>query len=58
MSNFALLPPKALIEFKTIFKEEFGVDLTEEETTQKATAILNLFRVLAKRPVVQKWEKK
>lgn len=56
--NFALLPPEALEEFKTIFKEELGVDLPDEIATQKATTILNLFKVLSKRPVAQKRGKK
>lgn len=42
-----MLPKNALNEFKEIFKEEFGIDLTEEETSNKASAVLDLFRILA-----------
>lgn len=51
---FALLPKEALIEFKQIYKEEFGVELLDEEAVKKATAVLNLVKVLAKKPVLQK----
>ncbi|MBI5452866.1 hypothetical protein HY945_05390 [Candidatus Gottesmanbacteria bacterium] len=51
---FALLPQEALIEFKQIYKEEFGVELPDEEAVKKATAVLNIVKVLAKKPVLQK----
>lgn len=50
---FALLPQEALIEFKQIYKEEFGVELSDEQATIKAIAILNIFKVFAT-TVVQK----
>jgi len=50
---FALLPQEALIEFKQIYKEEFEVELTDREAAQKAAAVLNIFKVLAKRPATK-----
>jgi hypothetical protein len=34
---------QAVEEFKVIFKEEFGIELTDEEATEKAQGILQLF---------------
>ncbi len=51
---FTLLPQEALIEFKQIYKEEFGVELPDEGAVKKATAILNIFKVLAKKPIAAK----
>ena len=46
--DFAILPPRALVEFKAIFKEEFGVELSDEEGAQKALVVLNLFKIFSK----------
>ena len=52
--TFALFPQEALIEFKQIYKEEFGVELTDAEAVKKATAVVNMVKVLAKKPLLQK----
>lgn len=53
---FALLPQEALIEFKQIYKEEFGVELPDEEAVKKALAVLNIFKVFATTLVQKKKE--
>lgn len=35
-------------EFKEIFKKEFGIDLTDQQAQEKATAALNAMRVILK----------
>ena len=37
---------QATEEFKALFKEEFGIELTDEEATEKAKGILQLFNCL------------
>lgn len=34
---------QAIEEFKAIYKEEFGVELSDEEATEKAQGLLQLF---------------
>lgn len=55
--NYALLPHEALIEFKKIFKDEFGIELTDEEATEKAIAVLNIVKVFQKKPIEEEGEK-
>lgn len=38
--------PKALAEFKAIYKEQFGKDLTDQETYDKASNLLRLMDVV------------
>jgi len=52
--KFAVLPPQAIVEFKEIFKRKYGVDLPDEEATQKAIHIFNFVRALAKKPFASK----
>ena len=33
---------QAIEEFKAIFKEEFGIELTDEEATEKSRGLLSL----------------
>ncbi len=37
---------EAVEEFKAIFKKEFGIELSNEEATEKATTLLQLFDCL------------
>lgn len=43
-----MLPTEAVNEFKQIYLEEFGKELSLEEATEKATSVFNLFSVLLK----------
>ncbi len=36
----------AVQEFKQIYKEEYGIELSEQEASQKASDMLNLFGML------------
>lgn len=49
MKNNALLPEKAIIEFQTIYKEAYGVELTYQEALSKAIRLLQAFRHTYKR---------
>lgn len=42
----ALLPNKAMEEFREIYKQEFNQLLSNEECTEKAIEVLDLFRTL------------
>ncbi len=37
---------EAVEEFKTIFKKEFGIELSDDEATEKAMAFLHFFDCL------------
>lgn len=39
-----------IIELRKIFKEEFGINLSVSEATEKANHLLNLFQVLVTKP--------
>ncbi len=41
-----MLPPQAIEEFKQIYKEEFGVELSQAEATEKAINLFNLMKLL------------
>ena len=49
-----MVSDKALSEFITIWKEEFGTDIPKEEATQNALSLLNLFNTIY-RPVKKEW---
>ena len=53
-----MLNQKAIAEFKQIYQEEFRVLLSNEEATEKATLVLNLFKVLFKSPLLTKGDGK
>lgn len=40
---------EAVEEFKQIYYEEVGIRLSDQEATEKATCLLNLFKVLTGR---------
>lgn len=42
-----LLPHKAMEEFREIYKQEFNELLSDEKCTEKAIAVLELFKVLS-----------
>jgi len=52
-----MLPEKAIIEFKEIYKRKFNVDLSMEEATRKAIEFFNLMKVLLKPAVAEKGQK-
>jgi hypothetical protein len=43
-----MLPKEAINQFKKIYLKEFGVSLSDQEATQKAYDLINLFRVVTK----------
>lgn len=43
-----MLSPKAIKEFKKIFKEEFGKELSDKEAFESGTNLLNYFKLLLK----------
>ncbi len=38
--------PEGLKEFKKIYKEEYGTDLTDEEANKEGSNLLNFFKLL------------
>jgi hypothetical protein len=44
------LTAEVIQEFKTLYKEEFGEDLSDGETEQRALELLRLFMILAETP--------
>ena len=42
------LPPKAIKEFKDIFLNQFGIELTDKEANRKAKNVLDVFSILFK----------
>ena len=48
---------KALDEFKTIWKIEYGTEISDEEALPKAVALLTLFDVIY-RPIPKAWAEK
>lgn len=43
-----MISEEALKEFKVIYKKEFGVDLSDKDTLEKATKLLGLFKAVYK----------
>lgn len=41
-----MISEKALKEFKEIYKEEFGEDISDEEAIDLGTRLINLFKVI------------
>jgi aldehyde:ferredoxin oxidoreductase len=41
-----MLPKKAIEEFKKIYKKSYGVELSDEEATDKANRLVNLYRAV------------
>lgn len=47
ISPYTLISTEALMEFKKICKEEFGIALSNEAALEKAIAVLEVFRILS-----------
>lgn len=50
-----MLPKEAVEEFKQIYKKEVGVELTDEEATEKANRFFRFMKVITK-PIAKKVE--
>jgi hypothetical protein len=42
------LSPQAIAEFKQIYREDYGITLTDAETLELATSFFNLMRVICR----------
>ena len=49
-----MVSEKALQEFKKIWREEFGEEISDEKALQEATALLTMFDVIY-RPIRKEW---
>lgn len=49
-----MISDKALTEFKKIWKEQFGEDISDEKAMDEATPLLTLMNVIY-RPVKKEW---
>ena len=47
-----MISQQAIDEYKTLYEEEYGIDLIEEEAIEKAKLLLSLFKVTYK-PIVK-----
>lgn len=43
-----MLPEEAYSEFKSLYLEEFGIELSDEEVITKANSLLSIFRVFTR----------
>jgi hypothetical protein len=43
-----ILPREAIEEFKQIYKKEFGEELSDQDATERATKLLDLYKVIYK----------
>lgn len=41
-----MLSPEAIQEFKQLYREEFGEELPDQAALEKATKLINLFKVI------------
>jgi len=49
-----MISKESLDEFKKIYKEEFGEEISNEEALEKAINLLNLFNAIY-RPIKKDW---
>ncbi|MGC9602387.1 MAG: hypothetical protein ABSE76_01440 [Minisyncoccia bacterium] len=49
-----MLPEEALKEYREIYREIYGVELSDEEVAFRAANLLNLYRVVLKENHVEK----
>jgi len=49
-----MVSEKALSEFKKIWREEFGEDISDEKALEEATALLTMFDAIY-RPIRKEW---
>ena len=47
------LPPQAIREFQTLWREQFGVDLAEEAASTNAVQLLSMMQAICKPPAVE-----
>lgn len=40
------MSPEAVNEFRSLFLQKFGIELSEEAATQQASDLINLYRVV------------
>lgn len=52
-----MLPKKAIEEYKTIYKKQFGKEITNAEAEEQGTRLLRLFQIIYK-PIPKSWLKK
>ena len=53
-----MLPPEAITEFKQIYQDEFGVELSDVEATEKASCVFNLVKAIAESPKLDNRERR
>lgn len=41
-----MVTKEGLSKFKVLFKQEFGIELTDKEALERATRLLNLYKVV------------
>lgn len=41
-----MLPKKAIEEFKKIYKKSYGVELSDEDATDRANRLVNLYKAV------------
>lgn len=46
-----LIPQEAIDEFKQIYLEEYGIELTDAQSTDKASKVLSLVKLLSRTPI-------
>ena len=51
-----MISKEALEEFKTIWKKEFGEEISDEKALDKATRLLNLFKAVYKPITKQEYD--
>ncbi|MDE1970033.1 MAG: hypothetical protein KGI50_00425 [Patescibacteria group bacterium] len=49
-----MISEEAFEEYKKIYKEEFGADITDEEAMEQATSLLTMMNAIY-RPVKKEW---
>jgi len=49
-----MLSQKALDEFKTIWREQFGEDISDEKATEEGINLLTMFNAIY-RPIKKEW---
>lgn len=52
------LPKEAIDQFKEIYLREFGLELSQNEATQRANDLFNLFKTLLKPKLDKRQENK
>ena len=49
-----MLPQDAINEFKQIYQDEYGVELSDQEASERAYKFLRLFKMIYQ-PIPDKW---